>query len=296
MHSLTKPFSDRLASEFANEPSHSSLGFGSGARVPPSHPGRGCLGFSDLEADCGVSLPASPSGRWQLDQLLSVSEIFRDYSEPTIKTCYLLVKSCYSVLVWYYQVMNKSRTTVPDRIREIVEHIVPFDPREQADVVDVLDWIDDGSELFRRQSPDVPYKHLVSYLAVVDNARRSMLMMDHVKAGLWVPPGGHVWPDEDPFDAAERELVEELGVKAARVSTIANLPLFVTVTQTRGPGTHTDVSLWYVVAADERMWLDVDRGEFNGHKWLRFDDVFEMDQDATDPELPRFLRKLQARL
>jgi 8-oxo-dGTP pyrophosphatase MutT (NUDIX family) len=192
--------------------------------------------------------------------------------------------------------MNKSRTSLEGRIREVVEHIVPFDSREQADVVDVLDWVDDGSELFRLQSPDVPHKHLVSYLAVVDNARHSMLLMDHVKAGLWVPPGGHVWPGEDPFDAAGRELVEELGMKAAQVSTVANLPLFVTVTQTRGPGTHTDVSLWYVVAGDEHMWLDVDQREFNGHKWVKFEDVLEMDTDTTDPELHRFVRKLQARL
>jgi 8-oxo-dGTP pyrophosphatase MutT (NUDIX family) len=121
-------------------------------------------------------------------------------------------------------------------------------------------------------------------------------MMDHVKAGLWVPPGGHVWPGEDPFDAAGRELVEELGVKAAQVSTVANLPLFITVTPTRGTGSHTDVSLWYVVAADERMWLDVDQREFNGHRWMKFDEVLAMDPETTDPELNRFVRKLQARL
>jgi len=192
--------------------------------------------------------------------------------------------------------MNKSRTAIQEKIRDVVERIVPFDPHEQADVVDVLDWIDDGSELFRRQRPDVPHKHLVSYLAVVDNGRRSILMMDHVKAGLWVPPGGHVEPGEDPHDAAGRELVEELGIKAAQVSTVASLPLFVTVTQTRGAGKHTDVSLWYVVAADERMWLDVDWREFYGHRWMKFDEVLEMDPDATDPEMHRFVRKLKARL
>lgn len=35
----------------------------------------------------------------------------------------------------------------------------------------------------------------------------------HPKLGLWLPPGGHIEPDELPDDAAVREVFEETGVE-----------------------------------------------------------------------------------
>ena len=34
----------------------------------------------------------------------------------------------------------------------------------------------------------------------------------HRKVGLWLPPGGHIEPDEDPIEAARREALEETGM------------------------------------------------------------------------------------
>jgi len=186
--------------------------------------------------------------------------------------------------------MNKSRTIV----RDIVARIMPFDQQEAAHRDDVLAWIDGGGELFRRRKPDVPSKHLVSYVVIVDGARRSVLLMHHRKAGLWLPTGGHVEADEDPYKTAVRELGEELGPRAVQVASVADLPLFVTVTQTVGDGMHTDVSLWYVVAGDEHMWLDPDPREFLGHRWQSLEDILGTDPRELDPHMHRFVAKLQA--
>jgi 8-oxo-dGTP pyrophosphatase MutT (NUDIX family) len=188
--------------------------------------------------------------------------------------------------------MNKTRTS----LREIVARIEPVDERERVDRARVLAWIDGEAELYRRQKPDVPAQHLVSYVAVVDRARELVLLLDHVKADLWVPAGGHVEPNEDPHDTAKRELAEELGSRAAMVATVASLPLFITVTQTRGAGQHTDVSLWYVVAGDKQMWLEPDQREFRGHCWLSYDEVLQRDLDQLDPEMHRFMHKLRGRM
>jgi 8-oxo-dGTP pyrophosphatase MutT (NUDIX family) len=188
--------------------------------------------------------------------------------------------------------MNKSRTS----LRDIIERVEPFDEREAADIANVLAWLKSGAEVYRRAKPDVPPKHLVSYVVVVDQARRSVLLLDHVKADLWVPPGGHVEPNEDPYDAAVRELAEELGPRAALVASVARLPLFVTMTRTRGVGSHLDVSLWYVVAGDERMWLEPDPREFRGHRWAGYEDVLAMDTGELDAGMHRFIRKLQRRV
>ena len=34
----------------------------------------------------------------------------------------------------------------------------------------------------------------------------------HRKVGLWLPPGGHIEPSEDPMQAARREALEETGI------------------------------------------------------------------------------------
>ena len=39
-----------------------------------------------------------------------------------------------------------------------------------------------------------------------------VLLHLHKKAGIWLPPGGHIELDEDPTDAARREVKEEAGI------------------------------------------------------------------------------------
>ena len=38
------------------------------------------------------------------------------------------------------------------------------------------------------------------------------------RLGIWLPPGGHIEPDEDPVQAVFREVLEETGVRAEIVS------------------------------------------------------------------------------
>lgn len=188
--------------------------------------------------------------------------------------------------------MNDTRTA----IRTAVASIQPFDELEAEHQKDVLHWIDSGEPLFRIAKPDNPPKHLVSYFVLFDNSHDSILLIDHLKAKLWLPTGGHIEPDEDPRDTVLREAQEELGIDAKFASVVGDKPLFVTVGKTRGPGTHTDVSLWYVVDGKTDEVLDYDRGEFNSYKWLTLDEVLSTNIGELDPHLHRFVRKLQARL
>lgn len=47
---------------------------------------------------------------------------------------------------------------------------------------------------------------------VVNDGR--VLLHLHAKLGRWLPPGGHIEPNELPDDAAVREVFEETGVRA----------------------------------------------------------------------------------
>jgi len=43
--------------------------------------------------------------------------------------------------------------------------------------------------------------------------RGHVLLHPHAKLGLWLPPGGHIEPDELPDEAAIREVEEEAGIR-----------------------------------------------------------------------------------
>jgi 8-oxo-dGTP diphosphatase len=166
-----------------------------------------------------------------------------------------------------------------------VASIRPYDALEANHRSDALSWIDSGAPLFRIAKPARPPKHLVAYFAVVD--AESILLVDHKNAQLWLPPGGHVEPDEHPRDTVVRELAEELGVTVAH--DIAE-PLMVTCTTTVGiTSGHMDVSLWYVVSVPRTQPIHYDQQEIADVCWFRYSDV---PLHRSDPHMARFLAKL----
>ena len=81
----------------------------------------------------------------------------------------------------------------------------------------------------------------------------STLLHWHRKLQLWLPPGGHVDPDEDPLQAVMREVLEETGITAdvvpqAPAMTFTNIPqlpppLAIIVAEVAdGPHQHIDMS------------------------------------------------------
>ncbi len=170
-----------------------------------------------------------------------------------------------------------------------VEAIHPFDSLEASHQSDVISWIQSGSEIYRIQKPDVPLKHLVAYFIVVDRIKMKLLLVDHIKAQLWLPTGGHVEPHENPRDTVRREIQEELHMEAVFIS---DEPVMVTKTTTVGltPG-HLDVSLWYVVSGDSEKEIEFDRNEFKACRWFGCEEVLNMTIDELDPHMHRFVRK-----
>ena len=131
-----------------------------------------------------------------------------------------------------------TKPEVRAQIRAEVEAIQPFDGKEEETKEAVLRWIDSGVELCRHIKPATPPQHLVSYFIPIDGDY--LLLADHIRSGLWLPPGGHVEPGEDPRETVVREAFEELSLHA---NFFHNAPLFLTNTWTVGPAAdrHRDV-------------------------------------------------------
>lgn len=186
--------------------------------------------------------------------------------------------------------------TVRRLISDLVAAVRPFDAREASDQADILDWIASSQPLFRTAPPGMPPKHLVVYFVPIDAANRRLLLGDHRKSGLWLPPGGHVEEGEDPRQAVRREAGEELGIPAEFHPALGGeSPFFLTVTPTVGPGSHLDVDLWFALRVDCGARLEPDPREFNGIRWF---ELGELDWPAStyDPEMGRFAGKLTSAL
>lgn len=182
-----------------------------------------------------------------------------------------------------------------DEILDEVKGIAPHDEVEQLHINDVVNWIQGPNDLFRIAKPDNPPKHLVSYFVVYDPRTRKLMLIDHIKANMWLPSGGHVEIDEHPRETVRREAMEELELDAD-FGVIGEAPAFITVTETRGPGTHTDVSLWYVITGDSTGSLNFDEREMRGLRWLDFAEVLAMDDQLLDPHMKRFVHKFEGLL
>jgi 8-oxo-dGTP diphosphatase len=178
-----------------------------------------------------------------------------------------------------------------------VSDVAPFDAREAADQADILDWVVSGQPLFRTVPPATPPKHLVVYFIPVDRASRCLLLGDHRKSGLWLPPGGHVEADEDPHQAVIREAREELGIAAELHPDFGgDRPFFLTVTPTNAASSHLDVDLWFVLRVDHTAGLIPDPREFTGVRWFGLDDQRDWPATTYDPEMHRFVSKLKSAL
>ncbi|GGK36286.1 hypothetical protein GCM10010124_31120 [Pilimelia terevasa] len=183
------------------------------------------------------------------------------------------------------------------RIADLATRVTPIDHREDADRADILAWVASGQPLFRTAKPDVPAKHLAVYFVLLDEPSGSVLLVDHIKAGCWLPPGGHVDPDEDPAVTAVREAAEELGIDARFYPKLGDgQPLFLSVTRTRGPGSHTDVTMWFVMTGDRDTPMTGDPAEFARTDWFSLDQITAWAPDASDPHIQRFVAKLQEAL
>lgn len=132
----------------------------------------------------------------------------------------------------------------------------------------------------------------MSYALLIDAQARRALLIDHRLAGLWLPTGGYVEPDEEPWMAARRELGEELGVAGSFVQPWDRTPFFLTVTRTMGQAQHVDVSLWYAFAGSSAELIQADIREALATQWWSFEEICHQPDTRFDPHLPRAIDKL----
>lgn len=168
-----------------------------------------------------------------------------------------------------------------------ISSLSPFDEIEQKHISFTKHWIESGAEIFRTVKPATPDPHLVAYFLIIDSSANQVLLVDHKKAGLWLPAGGHVEPNEHPRETVKREILEELEIEADFMTVD---PIFLTVTKTVGQSAgHTDISLWYILNGCSSVAYAFDAEEFVQIRWFSSDQI---PYNQSDPHMKRCIDKL----
>jgi 8-oxo-dGTP diphosphatase len=76
-------------------------------------------------------------------------------------------------------------------VAETVAAIDPFDEIERRHQADALTWLASTRDIYRRIKPATPSPHLVAYAVLADPGDWSVFLVEHILAGLWLPPGVH---------------------------------------------------------------------------------------------------------
>lgn len=117
-----------------------------------------------------------------------------------------------------------------------------------------------------------------------------VLLHKHAKLGKWLPPGGHIEPNETPPDAARREVMEETGLDISFFSQ-ENLHIeganavsferpFLCVLEHVPPHkdkpAHQHMDLIYLA---EPLGEDLFEKDLRGFRWFGWEDLSEIEEE-----------------
>lgn len=111
--------------------------------------------------------------------------------------------------------------------------------------------------------------HVTGSAIVLDGAGRTLLHR-HKRLGLWLQPGGHVDPGEDPAQAALREAQEETGIPVTHPS---SGPHLVHVDVHEGGRGHLHLDLRYRLDGDGTAAFAPAAGESPDLSWVPVADI-----------------------
>lgn len=170
------------------------------------------------------------------------------------------------------------------RVRRAVTERTPVDDREARSVARTLVELDRLARPFDEHADPV---HLTASAIVV--GPRGTLLHRHKRLGIWLQPGGHIDPGEEPEDAAVRETAEETGITGGHPAEGRRLAHVDVHDGGRGH-THLDLRYLLLAGADDPAPA---AGESQAVRWFGWDDAITM-ADAGLVGALRHLRGLAA--
>jgi len=166
---------------------------------------------------------------------------------------------------------------VHQRVRADVAARQPVDEREAVSIERFLAAFDALAAPLDQESDPI---HVTGSGVVVGS--RGVVLLEHKRLGIWLQPGGHIDPDETPWDAALRESREETGLVVSFAGPVDRngVPELIHVDVHEGGRGHTHLDLRYLIDGGDAD-PDPPEGESQHIDWFSW----EVAVDRADPGL-----------
>jgi len=136
-----------------------------------------------------------------------------------------------------------------------------------------------------------PQSHFCAYFLPYNRDNQKFFLGHHKKANMWIAPGGHIDKGETLLDTVNRELEEELGVRAFFQE--APKPFLLTITPIENKiqicKAHFDI--WFLVPTDGANFL-VDPREFHETKWVGEQEAKQLAGDAANQKAIEIVKQI----
>lgn len=170
---------------------------------------------------------------------------------------------------------EKDVIEVPLEIRDsyirAISALSPYDEIENRDIETTLQWLKSAEQLNKPYNME---EHLGVFAVVLSQDRERTFLLNHRKAQLWLPPGGHVDLGQKLHECALMEAGEELAIKEPKLLT--EVPIFLTRTVTQGMNAgHIDVTSWLLVEGNEQSDYQIQTKEASQSGWVKIGELLQ---------------------
>lgn len=168
-----------------------------------------------------------------------------------------------------------------DMVRASVERFDPRSAREAASRAQILEQLERLPRPFDRDADPV---HVTGSAVVL--GPRGVVLHLHKRLGRWMQPGGHLDPDEAPWEAALRETEEETGLRPRHPETG---PELIHLDVHPAASGHIHLDLRYLLLCDDADPTPPP-GESPEVRWCELDDAMALADEALEGALLRVRR------
>ena len=168
-----------------------------------------------------------------------------------------------------------------------IQKLVNSKQVNKAALEKMLTQLDKEENLTRPQNPQ---DHFCAFFLPIHKKSKSIYLGDHIKAGSWIPPGGHIELNEHPIETVIREFQEELKYRPDKKDIqLFDLSIVKIINNPRSGACRTHFDIWYIVEMKEKINFDFDPGEYKTAKWFSLEDGV---QKVTDLTYNKIIKKL----
>jgi len=129
-------------------------------------------------------------------------------------------------------------------------------------------------------------KHFCTCVHIYNPKTRNFLLINHRKLGVWLQPGGHIDPDEDPEESALREVYEETGLKVRLLGKRLPgpndfiQPLAIQKDYIGGGHDHLHIDIVYAAVPDGNNKLIHNKREASNLRWFSLEEILNPSFDT----------------